>query len=88
MKTTITRAALALAIALALGACGGEDPPLVASSTQQQSAPQPRSAQTPAPAEQSSPQATRQENGVRHLLPVAAGDTAPAEGRGLQTKGA
>lgn len=39
MKTTINRAALALAIALALGACGGEDPPMVAASTQQQSAP-------------------------------------------------
>lgn len=37
MNTIITRrAALALAVSLALAACGGEDPPLVASSTQQQ----------------------------------------------------
>jgi len=27
------------------------------------------------------------EKGDSHLLPVAAGDTAPAKGRGLQTKG-
>jgi shikimate 5-dehydrogenase len=30
----------------------------------------------------------KREKGDRHLLPVAPGDTAPAEGRGLQTKGA
>ena len=32
--------------------------------------------------------ARERKKGVRHHLPVAIGDTAPAEGRGLQTNGA